>query len=216
MVSPPIPSQLASDKASIDESFSRAFALIDQLAADTASLKSSEVERTNKLETTLRDVETVISDLKAANMRREAESKILGDQVQGLKDLVPKALDTWKSAGDNRLDDLGAELRSLKKLVGNRMGGGSGPQASLGRTYPGFSAKDKPSASGASSPNSLAKGTGDLQDDPPGSPAPASGNTMPERETLGGYQSSGRASIPAWQMPSANEKGVGDTSSKGD
>lgn len=132
LISPPTPPQLASDKASIDESFSRAFALIEQLVADTAALKSSEAERTQKLDSTLQDVESVISDLKAANSRREAESRILSDQVQALKDLVPKALEGWKASGDAKLDDLGAELRSLKKLVGNRVG--SQPTL-LGRPY---------------------------------------------------------------------------------
>lgn len=149
-------------------------------------------------------------------MRREAESKILASQVQGLKDLVPKALDGWKSAGDQKLDDLGAELRSLKKLVGNRMSTGSGSQTSLGKTYPSFSAKDKPSASEASSPNPLVKGAGDLQDDLSGSPAPVSSTTIAEKGALSGYRNSGKASIPEWQMPSANEKSVDETSSKGD
>ena len=180
MISPPTPPQLASDKASIDESFSRAFALIEQLAADTSALKSSEAERTQKLDSTLQDVESVVSDLKAANLRREAESRILSDQVQGLKDLVPKALEGWKASGDGKLDDLGAELQSLKKLVGNRVG--SQP---LGRPYSGF--KDRPS-SGPSGLTAIGRTDEDLTDSP--------GVTE-----LTGSQS---RAIPSWQMPTSS------------
>lgn len=210
MISPPTPPQLESDKASIDESFSRAFALIDQLAADTAALKLSEAERTEIFDSTLQDVESVISDLKVANTRREAESQILADQVRGLKDLVPKALEGWKATGDGKLEDLGAELRSLKKLVGNRVGSVSGSQQPLtGRPFAGFGvAREKTSSSGG--PGGLTAAgrneTGDVQDDLVGStPAPAPGFTAPRRETPSGSQS-GLAAIPAWQMIAATER----------
>lgn len=212
MISPPTPPQLESDKASIDESFARAFCLIDQLAADTAALKSSEAERTEKLDSTLKDVETVISDLKAANTRREAESRILADQVRGLKDLVPRALEGWKAGGDGKLEDLGAELRSLKKLVGNRVGNVPGSQPALtGRPFTGFSTtREKPGPSGA--PSGGASGLtaagrsdpGDVPDDLMGStptPAPAPGVTTPKREPPSGVQR-----IPAWQMTAATER----------
>lgn len=207
MISPPTPPQLESDKASIDESFSRAFVLIDQLAADTAALKASEAERTEKLDSTLEDVESVISDLKAANTRREAESRILTDQVRGLKDLIPKALEGWKASGDGKLEDLGAELRSLKKLVGNRVGNVSASQQPLtGRPYTGFVANREKSGSSAGASGLSAAGrteTSDVQDDLVGSaPAPAPGVTAPKRET----PSSGRAAIPAWQMTAASER----------
>lgn len=217
MISPPTPPQLESDKASIDESFSRAFALIDQLAADTAALKESEAERTERLDSTLETVVSVISDLKVASMRREPESRILADQVRGLKDLVPKALEGWKATGDGKLEDLGAELRSLKKLVGNRVGNVSGSQQPLmGRPFTGFAAatREKPSSSGGASGLTAAgrNETGDVPDDVLGStPAPAPGVTAPKREAPSGFQmpsgfQSGRAAIPAWQMTAATEK----------
>lgn len=215
LISPPTPPQLESDKASIDESFSRAFALIDQLAADTAALKSSEAERNEKLDSTLHDVESVISDLKAANTRREAESRILADQVRGLKDLVPKALEGWKASGDGKLEDLGAELRSLKKLVGNRVGNVSGSQQPLmGRPFT-ASAVTREKASSSGGPSGLtAAGRNeleDVQDDVVGStPAPAPGVTSPKREAPSGFQS-GRAAIPSWQMTAATEKSTNNS-----
>lgn len=213
MISPPTPSQLASDKAAVDESFSRAFALIDQLASDTANLKLAETERTEKLDVTLGDVESVIADLKAANSRREIESRILSDQVLGLKDLVPKALDGWKAAEDKKLEDLGAELRSLKLLVANRLSLGAASQASSSRSYPSSAAKDRPDIGGTSGSASVANAGEDSQGST-ASAIPESGVTAPKQESIGRYQSGGKVSIPLWQMPATagKGKGVSDTS----
>jgi peroxin-14 len=207
LISPPTPSQLALDKAAVDESFSRAFALIDQLATDTAYLKSAETERTEKLDVTLRDVESVIADLKTANSTRETESRILAGQVLGLRDLVPKALDGWKAAEDKRLEDLGADLRSLKLLVANRFGVGAGSQASSSRSYPSSTVKERSDVVGTGDSASVANTSEDSQSAPAASGTPDSGTTAPKQEIIGRYQSGGKVAIPLWQMPASAGKG---------
>ena len=187
-------------------------------------MKSAETERTEKLDTTLNDVESVISELKTANSRREAESRILADQVHGLRDLVPKALDGWKAAEDKKLEDIGAELRSLKLLVANRLGAGAGPQAlSSNRSYPALGAKEKPdknNSGGISDPTLVANSSEDSQggQTPSGASSGAaagaseSGTTIPKPASTGRYQGSGRVAIPAWQMAATGGKaGVGST-----
>lgn len=218
LIAPPTPPQLEQDKSTIDASFARAFALIDQLATDTASLKASEAERTEKLDTTLRDVDAVITDLKAARTRQENEARSVADQVQGLKDLVPKALEGWKESGDRRLEELGVELRSLKKLVSNRVGGG-GPPPSVGRGFPSASIErtsgsSTPTGASSSTPNGIATECEDKPTGPSSIPsAPAPGVTVPRRETPSVLQSSGRAAIPAWQMAASSG---GGSSKKGE
>ncbi len=71
MIAPPTTPQLEQDKQAIDESFEKAFSLLDQLAKDTETLKSSEQARTERLDAALTEVEGVISDLKTASRRRE-------------------------------------------------------------------------------------------------------------------------------------------------
>ncbi|KAL9129546.1 MAG: hypothetical protein Q9217_002033 [Psora testacea] len=216
LIAPPTPPQLQQDKAAIDESFNKAFALLDQLAADTAALKASESERTEKLDTTLQDVDTVIADLKAANARREAESRLIADQVQGLKDLVPKALEGWKANGDSRLDDLTQEMQGLKKLLENRVGRSAGTATPTGRGYP------LPSANGVdkskeNESNLLSNNGGSTPSigASSGTPAPAPGitvpktdNSSPKRGVPGGDR---KAAIPAWQMAAAGKSGDGNT-----
>lgn len=208
LISPPTPPQLEADKASIDASFNRAFALIDQLTADTAALKALEAERTGKLGRTLDDVDSVIDDLKASNTRREMESRIIADQVHGLKELVPKALEGWKASGDAKLEELGQEVQSLKKLLENRVGRPSGGQTPTGRGFLNGNEKPReslPTASttnnGDSTPNTESAG---------GSSASASGGTAPKADSTsssrGLERGDRKAAIPAWQMAAAGKR----------
>ena len=196
MISPPTPPQLESDKAAVDESFARAFALIDQLASDTESLKNAEIDRNKNLDTALRDVESVVSDLKAANMRREDEARVIAEQVRNVQTMIPKALENWKQEGDSKLVDLGTEMKSLKKLLSNRLGGSVGAQIPSGRSSNSILADRDKSNDGGSSCQRDSGTVSDEQENASGSIAPAPGVTAPKR--------SGRAAIPAWQMTSAN------------
>jgi peroxin-14 len=120
-VAPPTPEKLEQDKKSIEDQFDRAFTLVEQLAKDTESLKNAEKERTEKLDTAIADLETVMTDLKAANRRREDDANRIRDEVQSLKDAIPKALENQKSLTDGRLREINSELTSLKTLVSQRM-----------------------------------------------------------------------------------------------
>ncbi|MCJ1389160.1 peroxisomal membrane protein pex14 [Xylographa bjoerkii] len=224
LISPPTPPQLEQDKASIDASFSRAFSLIDQLATDTATLKSAEAERTERLDTALQEVEAVISELKAANKRREDDSRRIGDEVRGLKEMIPKALEGWKAEEDVKLKELGAGLKSLKILVGNRVGGDQSTTIAPGRPSQ-FS--ERIGASGSSTPREsmsqappytaptyTLNGVSEKQDEtsssvtPSSAPAHAPGVNVPKREVTSPFKfdsrPGGRATIPAWQMAAAN------------
>ncbi|MCJ1473809.1 peroxisomal membrane protein pex14 [Lambiella insularis] len=227
LISPPTPPQLEQDKASIDASFSRAFTLIDQLATDTATLKTAEAERTEKLDSALQEVGAVLNEIKAANKKREDDSRRLGDEVRGLKEMIPKALEGWKTEEDVKLKELGTGLKSLKILVGNRMGadqgttnvpgrshghvdrmGGSGTPTS--RDQPNHAPSHPPYAGVGAPANNDADET--QEDTPPGTassmvPAPAPGVNIPKLDVSSPFKfearPGGRAAIPAWQMAAA-------------
>ena len=177
------------------------------MTTDTAEIKASETERTEKLDTTIRDVNTVVADLKAANTRREAESRIIADQVAGLKQLVPQSLEQWKQNGDARLEELGLELQSLKKLLENRVGKSAAmptytPPPPKNSAHYGAAATSE-----TSTPN--AEPAGD-------SAAPAPGGMVPKRDSSSPKRTSGgRAAIPAWQMAAANKSTASSTNGEG-
>ena len=158
----------------------------------------------------------MIEDLKAANTRREAESRIIANQVTELKDIVPRALEGWKASGDIELEGLGREVQSLKKLLENRVGRASAaPTATpTSRAHPSGNEKPKDifpafssASSGATTPNIESASV---------LSAPAPGVTVPKRESnpLRGSERSDRRAIPAWQMAAATAKSEPEGSSQ--
>ncbi|KAF2445045.1 hypothetical protein P171DRAFT_287879 [Karstenula rhodostoma CBS 690.94] len=238
LIAPPTPPQLEQDKASIDESFKRAFDLLDQLNTDTSALKASEEARTTRLDNALGEMESVLASLKESSKRQGDDNRRIEDDVRGLRDLIPKALDAQKDATDTRLKELSNELKSLKTLVGNRMGAGAArppattPASYYGSGQPLGSASTANNVSGAATPTpapvsapatpapeqptafagaSESQGTGAGAAPTPASEKPAAAS-LPY-----GRMANGRAAIPAWQMAAAkkNEEAKKDTSESG-
>lgn len=199
LIAPPTPPQLEQDKAAIDASFSRAFALLDQLTADTAALKASEATRTERLDTALAEVEGVIAELKTAGRRREDDARRIGDEVRGLKDLIPKAMEAHKQTTDDRLKEVNVELKGLKTLVGNRLGQGGGD-----RSY----TPSAPGVNGSSTAGNVLGGAGETSAGNAQASAGASesGRTATPAPTARAGPGSARAAIPAWQMAAAGKK----------
>ena len=145
----------------------------------------------------LNELETVINELKSANRRRDDEAQRVRDDVQNLKDSIPRALNNQKDLTDTRLREVNAELKSLKTLITQRMN----PTA----TSASVSNYLRPAVSGNVTPSS-----------PAVTPAPAENATVEAKEepklvkkdylSNGGRSSpfssgiQAKASIPAWQM----------------
>jgi peroxin-14 len=213
MVAPPTPPQLEQDKKAIDDSFEKAFSLLEQLSKDTESLKDSERARTERLDAALAEVESVIGDLKTASRRREEESRRISDEVRGFKDLIPKAIEGQKETTDTRLRELNTELKSLKTLMGQRMNPASSTSTNMyGRTSGiGGSAPGPTVTQTSTSINGSGTSAGDSA-----TPKPAlvsNGAPTESVPSLLGRTSSpfntgapaGRAAIPSWQMAAANK-----------
>ena len=210
MIAPPTPPQLEQDKENIDEQFGRAFALIDQLSTDTAALKAAEETRTERLDVALKEVENLVADLKASSRRRDDETRRISDEVKSLKETIPKALEGAREGNENRLKELGTELKSLKVLLGNRLGGsGATPATSrtVGGSTPAPPSIVRPPAednniNGPSTPaaNGLHATVTSAEQEPQSSasPSPAASQSNPLS------QLNRSASIPAWQMAAAN------------
>jgi peroxin-14 len=225
LIAPPTPPQLEQDKENIDEQFSRAFALIDQLSTDTSALKAAEDARTERLDAALKDVENLVSDLKTSSRRRDDETRRISDEVKSLKEAIPKALEGAREGNENRLKELGGELKSLKVLLGNRLGGSGSASPSAGRTVgsstptPAATPRPAEEASAATpTATSTSTATNGLQptvtpaeQEPQpvaAAPAPAPKNNDSPLSKLGRS-----ASIPAWQMAAANRSKSGSQSS---
>ncbi|KAM6532970.1 peroxisomal membrane protein pex14 [Fusarium falciforme] len=229
LVAPPTPEKLEQDKKSIEEQFDRAFTLVEQLAKDTESLKTAEKERTEKLDAAIADLETVMTDLKAANRRREDDANRIRDEVQSLKDAIPKALENQKGLTDGRLREINTELTSLKTLVSQRMSSsastptsssflrGAGGSVSGGAS--GVGSTSTPAAS-SSAPKTNGEKTGaESSTTTPAAEVPKP--TLPSAPLVNRSSSplanmTGKKSIPAWQMAMANQNDTSSTQVKAD
>jgi peroxin-14 len=199
LIAPPTPPQLEQDKASVDASFEKAFALLDQLATDTQDLKTSEQARTEKLDTALAEVESVVGQLKDATRRRDDEARRLNDEIRALKDMIPAAMESQKKSADQRLTDLATEMKSLKTLINNRM---TPPTPkSPNPSAPTFSPTTPTSTSTPAADSTPAEAT-------PAQNTETKPSSFPDRSSTSspyGRSMNGRAAIPAWQL-AANKK----------
>jgi peroxin-14 len=192
LIAPPTPPQLEQDKASIDASFEKAFALLDQLATDTQELKDAESARKERLDHALAEVESVIGKMKEANENRELEAKRMAREIEEIKDQIPQAIQREKETTDGRLKDLGIEMKSLKTLVANRMG--QQPQRAFSAGVNGTSASASPVAPET---NGSSGNVEESEKNPSASVLPErpSSTSSPYGRMLGG-----NPKIPSWQL----------------
>ncbi|KAI9792820.1 MAG: peroxisomal membrane protein pex14 [Peltula sp. TS41687] len=204
LIAPPTAPQLEQDKKAIEESFNRAFALLDQLSTDTEALKASEQARTERLDTALAELQGMIGEAKIATQRRELEASRVNSEVLGLKNLLPRAMESQKESTDRRLTEIKMEMQSLKTLINSRIGPGLIPLTGVAEAA-------SPSLNGN-------VGGGGPSGQGSGSRLPASDSTAGEQRA--GSRSpaltgdfTGPPSIPAWQMAASTKATVsGDNS----
>lgn len=221
LIAPPTPPQLEQDKAAIDEQFNKAFALIDTLASDTTALKEAEEARTQRLDNAIGDIESIVADLKAANMRREDDARRMETEIKSMKDSLPRSIDSVKDATERQLKELSAELASLKLLMGNRMGSASNfspATPAIPRTQPGTLPSTSANAAAVTTPSTesapgappVARQTssyGNTQQSPypAGTSVPVASPAMRPVSAAPFVGSSNKAAIPAWQMAAQNK-----------
>ncbi|KAL6242154.1 peroxisomal membrane protein pex14 [Rhinocladiella similis] len=224
LIAPPTPEQIEQDKASIDEQFNKAFALLDTLSSDTAALKEAEEQRTQRLDNAITDIETIVADLKAANMRREDDARRMETEIRTMKDSLPRSIENVRDASEKQLKELSTELGSLKVLMGNRLGSGSNSLTqNIPRTQPGVLPTSNNAASSSSSAETpgIASGTyprpgpkvpnagnpyADASAPPPASTGrPLSAAAFQAALTQSTKDNATKAAIPAWQMAAANK-----------
>ncbi|KAG5975116.1 hypothetical protein E4U55_007845 [Claviceps digitariae] len=220
LIAPPTPERLEQDKKSIEEQFDRAFALVEQLVKDTEALKEAEQQRTEKLDSALGELETVMAILKSANRRKEDDFQRIRDDVEGLKSSIPEAMNSHKSLTDIRLSEINTELTSLKTLISQRLAPGSssattnsysysrpaGANLASSRSTTPTAPTVEPVAESSNTSSTTAEGSKGTAPDTVNKPSP-----------FLSAGSAGKASIPAWQMAAAasSSSAAKDTESGG-
>jgi peroxin-14 len=220
LIKPPTPEQLTQDKASIDESFTKAFSTLETLETETKALKEAEDARTTRLDAALTELESALTSLKETDRKRDSSVKRNADELRSLRELIPKAIEAHKTATEQRVKDLAQEVRGLKTLISNRMGTGTAVTQIAANHKPngsasGINAPSPVTTPGAEVPSHVLEKPAPV--DLPPSPAETNGVAKPVTTPTvplsqqGGYASrfgTGKAVIPAWQMAAAKKASV--------
>lgn len=222
LIAPPTPPQLEQDKAAIDEQFNKAFALLDTLSTDTTALKEAEEARTQRLDNAIGDIEAIVADVKAANMRREDDARRMESEIKSMKDSLPRSIDSVKDASERQLKELSTELASLKLLMGNRIGSSTAftpatqpiNRAQIGAIASGSASSTAPTATStdsASAAPSVARQPstyGNAPQLPHSATTPTVPTASPATRPASAAPFAGsanKAAIPAWQMAAQNK-----------
>lgn len=120
LILPPTPSTLESDKKEITRAFDEAHALLEQLQSDTEVLKKAEVERKERVDAAVTDMEVTVEALQEQLRSRNEEFVKMKTDIENIRELLPRALEKHKDAQTQSLTDLQNELKSLKSLLISR------------------------------------------------------------------------------------------------
>lgn len=128
-------------------------------------------------------------ELKDASRKRDDDTRRINDEVRSLQSMIPKAMKTQEENADVRLKELNEEMKSLKRLIGNRLGAGSAPAANTPASRPSsFNMATGNNAAAAQESGTVAEA----------SPQSQASNPLDRF-------SSGKGGIPAWQMAAAKK-----------
>ncbi|ORY87988.1 peroxisomal membrane anchor protein conserved region-domain-containing protein, partial [Protomyces lactucae-debilis] len=120
LVQPPNISQLEEDKNALAAQFDQVQEMLSMLQTDAAEQKQAMTTQQEKVDKCLKEVETTVEDVRDKADRRETDIRRLGLELDQIRELIPKALESVKHAQTESLNELNNELRSLKTLLQNR------------------------------------------------------------------------------------------------
>ena len=130
---------------------------------------------------------------------------MIADQVHSLRDLVPKALEGWKSQSDDRLEELREEVKSLKKLLATRVGNPASPLPNNSSNSNNQNLQPQSSSSTSTSPSRVNPNAPRNMSNPP--PANFEKDSLERRGSgtvdtvgLGGKVAAGKASYEGAEM----------------
>ena len=151
------------------------------------------------------ELEETMQEMKNSSRRRDDDNRRIVDDVKALQDLIPKAIKAQGENNDNRMKELNAELRSLKTLVSNRMGGVAAMPTPIAATVPGANMFGSQGTVGTGIDMDELKTT----ESSAGSRSSAANSGS--KQTFPSYGES-RGGIPAWQLAAAKKADAGTTS----
>ncbi|KAG0340434.1 peroxisomal membrane protein pex14 [Podila humilis] len=192
----PSQEELEMDKQKLDEQFDEIEKSLVGVKDTTAAVAKSVEEQTAHVKESLENMTGVLDVMKTNDDKREQELSGLKTDIENIKTMVPKLMEKNKESQANVLNELQAEIKSLKSLLLNRRAPGPGAPGAPGA--PATTAAWNSASYNTTSTSSTSSVV---------SPVTTAATTTKPEEHSGGHTTGGalsflnsKASIPAWQL----------------
>ncbi|CAO3703792.1 unnamed protein product [Rhizopus stolonifer] len=116
----PTQKELEEDKEKLNAQFQTVEDSLKEIKEQTNTALTTVSSQSKKVDESLTSLETVLKDIEEADTKRDKEFTSVKNDIDALKDLVPKALERNKEAQNAVLTELQNEMKSLKSLLINR------------------------------------------------------------------------------------------------
>ncbi|GJE87587.1 peroxisomal membrane anchor protein [Phanerochaete sordida] len=130
-LTPPSATAYEEDRDALTAQFDAAEAMLKDIQAETTAVRRAVEEQKEKIEKTTQDVQNVVQEMRKNEEQTRSELKEVQDEVQAIRDLLPKMVEKSKDAHTQSLAELQQELKSLKTLLLTR-----GPSGVSGTATP--------------------------------------------------------------------------------
>ncbi|KAI8050476.1 peroxisomal membrane anchor protein conserved region-domain-containing protein [Syncephalis plumigaleata] len=207
MFSWPKQNELEEDKRRFEEAFDKAKETLDEMAKKTQDTHDQMEKRAASIEQVINETNETLGKLGQREEQREKEMTRIREELDRVRNAIPKILEQSKESHSTVLSDLQSEIKSLKGLLANRVRGPSATPAAAA------SASSIPLV-GTGNMNDSISGTIQTSDIPlsaavtntitSGYTAGSSSNGASPLSSLmsgaGHVATGGRPTIPAWQL----------------
>ncbi|KAI0721269.1 hypothetical protein C8T65DRAFT_825844 [Cerioporus squamosus] len=128
---PPSVTAYEQDKDAMAAQFDAAEALLKEIQAETAAVRTAVEEQNEKVAKVTQEVEDAVKDMRDGETRTRDEMREIREEVNNVREMLPKMIDKNKESHNQSLAELQQELKSLKALLLSR-----GPSMSTGPSTP--------------------------------------------------------------------------------
>ncbi|KAJ8660572.1 hypothetical protein O0I10_003619 [Lichtheimia ornata] len=112
--------ELEKEKAALDSQFEAVEASLKEIKDQTEEALTAVSTQSDRVNTSITSLEAALKDLKEGDEARQKQFGEVKDEVDALKELVPKMMDRNKQQQGDVLEELQNELKSLKSLLLSR------------------------------------------------------------------------------------------------
>ncbi|KAI0704949.1 hypothetical protein BC835DRAFT_1403872 [Cytidiella melzeri] len=119
---PPSATAYEEDRDSLTAQFDAAEALLKEIQAETSAVRAAVEEQREKIDKTTSDVDAAVKEMREGESKTREELASIREEVNTVRDMLPKMIDKSKESHTQSLLELQQELKSLKTLLLSRGG----------------------------------------------------------------------------------------------